>query len=174
MTNTLGFAAIRPAGLKAYPAIWTQDFTMAYSSGLVSREEGLAHLRLIAALQKSGPERLPGQRRGDSPVAVPDHIDLDGSPVFFPGTYSAGPDQGGEPWGICPPLNNYFDFIWLACLLWKNTAEPACSNQRRRVDPFWKASARAYAVPPADGQTGTVFTTPEPRAAGFIFCDKCT
>ena len=51
--NLLGFTAIRPAGLKAYPAIWVQDFTMGYSSGFVSVDEGLAHLRLIASLQTS-------------------------------------------------------------------------------------------------------------------------
>ena len=117
--NNLGFTAIRPAGLKAYPAIWVQDFTMAYSSGFVSVDEGLAHLRLIASRQNSKERRLPSGAIIPA-HAIPDHINLDGSPVFYPGTYSSGPDQGGEPWGVCPPLNNCFDFIWLAHLLWKD------------------------------------------------------
>ena len=53
--NILGFTAIRPAGLKAYPAIWVQDFTMGYSSGFVSVEEGLgpsATDRLAAELRR--------------------------------------------------------------------------------------------------------------------------
>ena len=67
-------------------------------------------------------------RSGDFPPALsfrrtpfPTTSTSTARPVFYPGTYSSGPDQGGEPWGICPPLNNYFDFIWLAYLLWKDT-----------------------------------------------------
>ena len=39
-TNTLGFRAITPGG---YPAVWIQDFTMNFSSGLLDREVGLNH-----------------------------------------------------------------------------------------------------------------------------------
>ncbi len=170
--NTLGFAAIRPAGLKAYPAIWVQDFTMGYSSGFVSVAEGFSHLRLIASLQNSGPERRLPTGAVIPADAIPDHINLDGTPVFFPGTYSSGPDQGGEPWGICPPLNNYFDFIWLAYLLWKDTGDTAMFREKTVGRTLLERLTTAYAVPPADPQTGTVFTTPERRAVGFIFIDQ--
>jgi hypothetical protein len=170
--NTLGFAAIRPAGLKAYPAIWIQDFTMGYSSGFVPVEEGLAHLRLIASRQNSGPERrLP--TGAIIPIhAVPDHINFDGTPVFYPGTYSSGSDQGGEPWGIYPPLNNYFDFIWLAYLLWKDTSELKLFQETIEGRTLLERLTLAYDVPPADPQTGIVWTDAERRAVGFIFIDQ--
>jgi hypothetical protein len=170
--NILGFTAIRPAGLKAYPAIWIQDFTMGYSSGFVSIEEGLSHLRLIASLQNSGPERRLPTGAIIPTNAIPDHINLDGTPVFYPGTYSSGPDQGGEPWGICPPLNNYFDFIWLAYLLWKDTSDSAMFREKIDGRMLLERLDTAYAVPSADPQTGVVFTTPERRAVGFIFIDQ--
>ena len=172
VTNTLGFTAIRPAGLKAYPAIWTQDFTMAYSSGLVSREEGLAHLRLIASLQNCHGQQSLASGAIIPPFAIPDHINLDGTAVFYPGTYSSGPDQGGEPWGICPPLNNYFDFIWLAYMLWKDTGNAGLFQEKIDGLTLLERMQHAYDVPPVDENTGIVCTTAERRAVGFIFCDQ--
>ena len=170
--NTLGFTAIRPAGLKAYPAVWIQDFTMGYSSGFVSVEEGLGHLRLIASLQNLDVERRLPSGAVIPPHAVPDHINLDGSAVFYPGTYSSGPDQGGEPWGVCPPLNNDFDFIWLAYLLWRDTSEPSLFQETINGRTLLERLTLAYDVPPADPKTGIVFTTFERRAVGFIFIDQ--
>ena len=169
--NNLGFTAIRPAGLKAYPAIWIQDFTMAYSSGFVSVDEGLAHLRLIASRQNSKERRLPSGAIIPA-HAIPDHINLDGSPVFYPGTYSSGPDQGGEPWGVCPPLNNYFDFIWLAYLLWKDADDATFFRKIIKGQTLLERLTSAYDAPPADPKTGIVFTTAERRAVGFIFIDQ--
>ena len=170
--NIQGFTAIRPAGLRAYPAIWVQDFTMGYSSGFVSVEEGLGHLRLIASLQNSGPERRLPSGAIIPTDAIPDHINLDGTPVFYPGTYSSGPDQGGEPWGIYPPLNNYFDFIWLAYQLWKDTASTEIFRELIDGRRLLERLMLAYAVPPTDPQTGIVVTTAERRAVGFIFIDQ--
>jgi hypothetical protein len=170
--NLLGFTAIRPAGLRAYPAIWIQDFTMGYSSGFVTIEDGLGHLRLIASRQHSGPERRLPSGAIIPTQAIPDHINLDGSAVFYPGTYSSGPDQGGEPWGICPPLNNYFDFIWLAHMLWKDTGSADIFRETIEGRSLRERLTSAYAVPPADPQTGVVFTSAERRAVGFIFIDQ--
>jgi tetratricopeptide (TPR) repeat protein len=36
--------------------------------------------------------------------AVPDHINLDGKPTFYPGNYERGSKQGGNPFGKYPPL----------------------------------------------------------------------
>jgi hypothetical protein len=170
--NILGFTAIRPAGLRAYPAIWIQDFTMGYSSGFVSIDEGLGHLRLIASRQNGDIEQRFPTGAIIPPHAVPDHINLDGTPVFYPGTYSSGPDQGGEPWGICPPLNNYFDFIWLAYMIWKDTGNAEIFRETINGRTLLERLALAYATPTINPQTGIVCTTPERRAVGFIFIDQ--
>jgi hypothetical protein len=145
---------------------------MGYFSGFVSVEEGLGHLRLVASRQNSGEERRLPTGAIIPAHAIPDHINLDGTPVFYPGTYSSGPDQGGEPWGVCPPLNNYFDFIWLAYLLWIDTSDVGLFREVVDGRTLLERLALAYDVPPADPQTGTVFTTPERRAVGFIFIDQ--
>ena len=170
--NILGFTAIRPAGLKAYPAIWVQDFTMGFYSGFMSEEEGLGHLRLIASLQNTDGERRLENDAIIPQFAVPDHINLDGTAVFYPGTYSSGPDQGGEPFGICPPLNNYYDFIWLAYMLWKDAGSDGLLREEIDGLTLLERLRHAYDVPPVDEQTGMVYTTPERRAVGFIFCDQ--
>ena len=68
------------------------------------------------------------------PHAIPDHILLDGRPVFFPGTYSPNDDQGGEPWGITPPFNNHYDVIWLAHMLVNRTGQTALAMIRVGAD----------------------------------------
>ncbi len=43
------------------------------------------------------------------PYSVPDHINVDGSPVFYPGTYSSD-DAQGPPFGFYPPHDDQY---WL-------------------------------------------------------------
>ena len=171
-SNSLGFTLIRPGGRECYPAVWTQDFAMAFSSGFITPEEGLNHLRLIAERQ-NGPE----ERRLKSGAIVPsfaiaDHINFDGSAVFYPGTYSPGEDQGGEPFGLCPPVNNHYDFIWLASMLRDRLGSAAFLRQDARGMALFERLRRAFAAPETNAQTGLVVTKPERRAVGFLFCDS--
>ncbi len=69
-------------------------------------------------------------------------------------------------------MNNYFDFIWLAYLLWKDTGDAGLFQERIVGRGLLERLDAAYAVPPADAETGIVFTTAERRAVGFIFCDQ--
>jgi hypothetical protein len=92
-TNTLGFRAITPGG---YPAIWIQDFTMNYSSGLIAREVGLQHFQLILEKQNGAKLRDLGRQVIIPAHAIPDHINVDGSPVFFPGTYDPLANMNGK------------------------------------------------------------------------------
>lgn len=174
IVNTLGFAAIRPGGRMCYPAIWTQDFTMTYASGLVDRGVGLAHLRLIASRQNGPAPRRLQKNAVIPPHAVPDHINFDGSPVFFPGTYSAGDDQGGEPWGLHPPLNNYFDLIWLAWMLCRQEPASAGALLREEIDglSLIRRLQLAFDAVPVDAQTQLAATHPDQRAVDMIFRDS--
>ena len=145
---------------------------MAFSSGFITPEEGLNHLRLIAERQ-NGPE----ERRLKSGAIVPsfaiaDHINFDGSAVFYPGTYSPGEDQGGEPFGLRPPVNNHYDFIWLASMLRDRLGSAAFLRQDARGMALLERLRRAFAEPETNAQTGLVVTRPERRAVGFLFCDS--
>jgi hypothetical protein len=169
--NQLAFDPVKPGGLKSYPAVWTQDFTMIFAAGFMAPENGLEHLRLILRVQNG-----PDERRMETGALVPgwaiaDHVNFDGSPVFFPGTYSSGPNQGGE-YGLRPPYNNYYDAIWLAWMLAGNSKNPVgMLTEDIEGLGLYERLSKAFAVPPADAQ-GIVYTTEEERAVGFIFCDS--
>ncbi len=167
----LAFDPIKPGGVNAYPAVWTQDFTMIFSAGFVEADVGLAHLRLILGVQNSEAERQMNTGALVPMWAIADHVNFNGTPVFFPGTYSSGPDQGGR-WGLRPPYNNYFDVIWLARLLTDRLADPiAMLNENIGGLTVYERLVKAFGVPPTDSQ-GIVYTLAESRAIGFIFYDS--
>lgn len=167
-TNTLGFRAITPGG---YPAIWVQDFTMNFSSGLIAREDGLRHLQLILEKQNGPEPKDLGQQVIIPAHAIPDHINVDGAPVFFPGTYDPAANMNGL-WGFRPPSNNQFDVIWLAQMLARGGDPKALLSQDVAGMSVYERLKLAFAVPEIDPGTQLVRTTAERRAVGFIFCDS--
>ena len=166
-TNTLGFRAITPGG---YPAIWIQDFTMNYSSGLIAREDGLRHFQLILEKQNGAEPRDLGQQVVIPAHAIPDHINVDGAPVFFPGTYDPLANMNGD-WGFRPPSNNPFDVIWLAHMLARSGDAKALLSREVGGCTVYERLKLAFAVPEIDPATQLVRTTAERRAVGFIFYD---
>lgn len=170
--NHLPFDPVKPAGLKAYPSVWVQDFTMIFSAGFLPDELGLEHFRLILGAQQGPAEWKLSSGAVVPPWAIADHIDFTGKPIFFPGTYATGPDQGGEPWGLRPPFNNYFDAIWLAHMLVRRRPEgSALLRESIGGLAVYERLRHAFAAPPVDKQ-GLVRTGPKDRAVGFIFCDS--
>lgn len=167
-TNTLGFRAITPGG---YPAVWIQDFTMNFSSGLITREDGLRHLRLMLEKQNGAVDRDLGRQVIIPAHAIPDHINVDGSPVFFPGTYDPTANQNGD-WGFRPPSNNQFDVIWLAHMLSRSGEAGEVLKLEVNGLTVYDRLKLAFVVPEADPETQLVRTTAERRAVGFIFCDS--
>ena len=104
-----------PSGDEKYLSFWVRDAAMMAESGLLPDGDLRRSLEIIALCGQNGAEerhlkhglRVP-------PFAVADHINYDGRPVFFPGTYESGEDQGGGKYGYLPPFcDNYF-FVLLA------------------------------------------------------------
>jgi hypothetical protein len=166
-TNTLGFRAITPGG---YPAIWVLDFTMNFSSGLIAREDGLRHFQLILEKQ-NGPEPRDLGRQVVIPAhAIPDHINVDGAPVFFPGTYDPLAHMNGD-WGFRPPSNNQFEVILLAHMLARSGDAKALLSREVGGRTVYERLKLAFAVPEIDPATQLVRTTAARRSVGFIFYD---
>jgi hypothetical protein len=156
--NTLGHTVIRPGGRDCYPAVWVRDFVMSLDSNLISDDEQRQHLELFAKSQNGASERRLNSGAIIPPHAIPDHINFDGGTVFYPGGYSAGEDQGGEPFGVLPPTDDHFDFIHLGHRVGAND----------HADRF----VRAFDAVESDPATGGMVTTSEAkRAVGFGFCD---
>ena len=167
ITNTVGFPLFTP-GKGGYPAFWIRDFSMALDSGLIGLGEMLNHLRLLAGCQNGPDERRLKSGGIIPPYAIPDHINFDGSAVFYPGTYSSGEDQGGEPWGVLPPVNDHYEFVHIAYLASK-------LGGARRAGDEWPTLLEhvrhAFECPEIDQDTKLVHTTADRRAVGFGFCD---
>jgi hypothetical protein len=105
------------------------------------------------------------------PHAIADHINLNGEPVFFPGTYDPVAHQDGS-WGFRPPTNNYYDVIWLAHMLSTSGDAVALLNGSVNGKTVYERLQLAFGVPEIDPATQLVHTTEERRAVGFIFCDS--
>ncbi len=170
--NTTGITLIRPGGRSCYPAVWTQDFSLALATGFITPEEMKDHLFFIGMGQNGSDERHLKSGAVIPAHAIPDHILFDGRPVFYPGGYSSGEDQGGEPWGIVPPTNNHYDFIRIAWHLWQTTNDPEFLNEKINGLSVIERLRLAFQVPRSDPATGLVYTEPKSRAVGFIYCDS--
>ncbi len=166
-TNTLGFRAITPGG---YPAIWVLDFTMNFSSGLIAREDGLRHFQLILEKQNGPEPRELGQQVVIPAHAIPDHVNVDGAPVFFPGTYDPLAHMNGD-WGFRPPSNNQFEVISLAHMLARSGDAKALLSREVGGRTVYERLKLAFAVPEIDPATQLVRTTAARRSVGFIFYD---
>lgn len=166
----IGFSAITPGG--NYPSIWVRDLSMASGCGLISSATLLKHLRLIASTQNGPDERVMGQGKAVIPPwAIPDHVRFDGQPVFYPGTYSSGDDQGGEPFGVCPPIDDSYEFIQLAHSVWQASGRAEFLEEAVGRHSLHSRLLSALAAPPCDMETGMVRTDAERRAVGFGFYD---
>jgi hypothetical protein len=118
--NWLGCDVIRPGGRDCYPAVWIQDFMMSYSSGLIPSDVGQGHLEFIATAQNGPVSRVLGNGVVIPAWSVADHINFDGSAVFFRAPTRRATIRAVNH-TVCapPPANNHFDFIWLAWLRWQ-------------------------------------------------------
>ncbi|MCW5942386.1 MAG: hypothetical protein KIS66_09155 [Fimbriimonadaceae bacterium] len=166
---TLGFACVTPGG--NYPSCWVRDFSMAAGCGLVSADSLGNHLRLIARSQAGSQPRRLGERATIPPYAIPDHVNYDGGAVFYPGTYSSGDDQGGEPFGKLPPVDDHYEFVHLAHLLWRRTRSANFLDERIGDLSLFERLEKALDCPRREAETGLVETAAADRAVGFGFCD---
>jgi hypothetical protein len=169
--NTCGHTLIRPGGRACYPAMWVRDFAMSLDCGLITQEEARQHLDFVARSQNGATERRFGDRAIVPPFAIPDHISFDGSAVFYPGTMSAGADQGGEPYGILPPADDHYDYIHIAHhLLARNDLDLDARVAGRLC--LRESLTRAFDAVETDDSTGGMVRTRVPRRfVGFGFCD---
>jgi hypothetical protein len=151
--------------------MWVRDFSMSLDCGFITPDEAKQHLDLIARCQNGPRERKLKTGAIIPPHAVPDHINFDGGAAFYPGTMSAGDDQGGEPFGILPPADDHYEYVHIAHHLF---AQNRLDLDARAADgsSLRESLIKAFnAVETDDSTGGMVATTPQRRAVGFGFCD---
>lgn len=168
--NTTGIPLITPGG--NYPALWVRDFALSLDCGLVGTDELQAHLELIARTQNGEQERRLKSGAIIPPFAIPDHVNLDGSAVFYPGTFSSGEDQGAAPWGPLPPADDHFYFVHIASQLRRRLPTAEFLSRRLAGARLLERLKRAFAAVETDARTGAVVATKARRAVGFGFQDS--
>ncbi len=110
-----------PGGNMGYHAFWVRDAVMMLGRDFISANELEGWIRLIAGTLR-GPKSWVVRPGVVVPsCTVPDHINLNGMPTFYPGNYDTGREQGGRPWGKYPPLDDNFYFVTAVYEHWKMT-----------------------------------------------------
>ncbi|HPC16572.1 MAG TPA: hypothetical protein P5318_02290 [Candidatus Hydrogenedentes bacterium] len=171
--NTTGGTLIRPGGRDCYPAFWIRDYAMSLESGFITPEEQRHALLLTARCQQDKPWRL---RSGSfvPPGAIPDHITLDGKPIFFPGTLDDFEGQGGDAWGYLPAFDDHFYFIQMAAAYAELAGDTDILTREIDGIPLIDRLDRAFHVPPSRADNGLVHCEADNRGVTFGFVDTIT
>ncbi|MBR7133634.1 MAG: hypothetical protein IKD04_08910 [Clostridia bacterium] len=103
-----------PSGDEKYISFWVRDCAMMAESGLIPDSILKSYIEIIALCGQNGKETLYLENNLIvPPYAVADHINYDGNPVFYPGTYESGKNQGDGTYGIYPPFCDNYYFIMM-------------------------------------------------------------
>lgn len=170
VTNTCGFTLVTP-GKDTYQAFWPRDFSMALETGFISTEEIRNHLILLCRIQNGDSDRPLANGLHVPPWFIPDHVNYDGKPVWFPGTMTSGNDEGAGVCGRVPPLDDNYEFIHITYVLWEKTHDLKMLAELVNGMSLFERLEKAFAAPTVDAATGLVETTEQDRAVGFGFCD---
>lgn len=175
--NTTPYDVHVPGGNMGYPAYWVRDSVMMLGGDFIPPGELEGWIRLISATLK-GPEDWQERPGVTVPAyAVPDHINFNGRPTFYPGNYETGDKQGGPPWGKYPPLDDNFYFIQAVYDHWKLTGSLHLFNSQVRTSfsevRLADLCEKVYREPPSDQATGLVIAgdVDKDNAKDWGFCD---
>lgn len=158
-------------GKDTYRAFWIRDFSMAADSGFISQDELRYHLRLVSKCQVGPVDRLLKNGLRLPAWSIPDHINYDLTPVFYPGTYSSSDDQGNGTFGQLPPIDDHFEFVHMANALLKLSKSSAFLNDVIDDIKIIDRLCNAFESPTYEASTQLSETTEKERAVGFGFCD---
>lgn len=166
-----------PGGDNKYPSFWIRDAVMQCRSGLVPLPEMLAICRTILAFQHGPEEKKLANGLRITPWAIPDHINLPGignpeaqppGPVFFPGTYQPGDDQGNGRYGLRPADDDIYELIQLAHLIARTLDHEECDHflaEDIRGVPVRQRLIKGWQAMIVDPQTNLPRNSPDDWAA---------
>jgi len=169
--NTVGYTLIMPGGNGGYPAFWVRDFAMSLGSGCITPQEMSDQLQLIAQSQNGSNALNLANGLIVPPYAIPDHIEFNGSPTFYPGTYATGTNQGDGTCGLLPPADDHYWFVHVAYCLFRAQGGTTFLSVNVKGMTMLQRLVAAFNAPTTDPQTGLFETAATNRAVGFGFCD---
>lgn len=162
-----------PSGDMKYPSFWIRDSVMMAESGLLSAEFILEWLRFIARFGQSGENTISLQHELSVPAwSIADHINFDGKPVFFPGTYESGMDQGKGDFGFYPPHDNAYYFVELAYLYYQSTESTDFLKESIAGVNLMDRLVMAFQAHHVDPTTSLCYSEFPANLVDWGFCDQ--
>lgn len=161
-----------PSGDEKYVSFWVRDAAMMAESGLISNDDLKRYIEIIALKGQNGDScRLLANGLTVPPYAVADHINYDGCPVFFPGTYNSGWDQGDGRYGSFPPFcDNYYFVIMVDAYLRQNSDYEILDAEYNGLSLLDRLEY-AFAGYNIDEESGLCFSTAEKHTVDWGFVD---
>jgi len=171
--NTTGVPLIMPGGSEQYPAMWVRDMAESCDTGLVEASTMWTHLLLMAKTQ-NGPRGQVLRHGYIPPWSIADHVNPDGSAVFFPGTYASDEhsvDEQGS-YGRRPPIDDHYSFVHLAWCYVRQAGSAEALDEAVEGVLLWERLLHAFDAPDHDSATELCITQDNTRAVNFGFFDS--
>ena len=129
-----------------YPSVWIRDFAMNMDCEMMDADLVKEHILRFANYAQNGGELLELKNNLKVPAwAMADHLNYNGRPVYFPGTYSDSDDQGTGKFGFYPSLCDNYYFVHMVCSYIKQTGDYGILDQlcsgislSERVEKAWE------------------------------------
>ena len=141
-----------------YPAFWTRDPAWIAGGGLAEAEDAWGWLALLCETMNGSEARLLASGATIPPFAVADHVNTDGAPVYFPGTYDSGESQGGPDFGLLPPHDDQYWPAFTAYAVMVRSGDPSVGSRPVRTPlgeiPVWLACDLAHHAMEVDETSG--------------------
>ena len=161
-----------PAGDNGYPAFWVRDSAMMMQTGLVPPAVMRQAIETTSRFGQNGPEDLHLKNGLIVPAwAVTDHVNHNGKPVFYPGTYADGDDQGNGTYGFYPPIDDNEFYIMMVGSYVAVTNNTAILSEVFAGVPLLERLEHAWNASPVDPETGLCRTGDPDYAVDFGFHD---
>lgn len=162
-----------PGGDGKYHSFWVRDTAMCALSGLIPNDDLRHYVDYMALCGQNGaqPRRL---QHGQvvPPWTLADHINDNGRPVFYPGTYADGDDQGDGRYGFLPPMDDSYWFILAAAQYVRQSGDRAILEAEYNGMTLRERMEKAYNAGETDEKTGLCRTDAVFFAVDWGFCDS--
>ncbi len=159
--NRTGYTLLTPGvntvERSVYPGFWTRDPAWIAEAGWVSADIVWGWIELLCTTMQGPVARQMKTGAIVPPFAVPDHIALDGRPIYFPGSESKPDDEQGGSKMLTEHDNQYwltFTASAYACLAGRRDAGARPVPTALGTIPLWLACDLAHHALCADAATG--------------------
>lgn len=113
-----------------YPSIWVRDVAMNIECGFIDAELIKKHILYFANYAQNGKNDLHLENNLVVPAwTVADHLNYNGRPVYYPGTYNDGNDQGKGDFGFYPSMDDNYYFVHMVYVYIRQTGDYGILNE---------------------------------------------